>query len=302
MEEDKKETKKKAAAVGQQPSASQETASPYPKMDLCQRMHRLTTAKHPDVELQCEVFTQIAVELENPSLYERLQEKLYDGMKPNISQGRLTAADLDEIEERNNKAWKELEKKLEEAKESAGDMEIMEARVAMARFAAKSLSEEQALEAFQQVLDLPKTSSGKKIDALMESARVASFYGDTSKADDLIDRAHKLASTGSGADWDRRNRLKVYRALQRLLHRDTEQAAELLLECIATFSCNEICTYKEFIVYAILTNMLHLPRPDLKKKIIDGPEVLSVSADIPIVVRSFLLRHVNRNPSFLIRS
>jgi 26S proteasome regulatory subunit N7 len=177
---------------------------------------------------------------------------------------------------------------VEEAIESAGDMEVMDARVEIARFASKCLSQSEALAAYEKVLALPKVSSGKKIDSLMACARVASFYSDTSAADSFMDRAQKLAEVGGGADWDRRNRLKVYRALQSMLQRDLETASTLLLDCIATFSCLEMCTYQEFIVYTILTNLLHLPRPDLKKKIIDGPEVLSVAPEIPQVVRCLL--------------
>lgn len=275
--------KKKKKGV---PSAAEETASPYPKMDLCQKIHWLSTAPQPPVELQAQVFEQIAVELENPTLYRHLQETFYEGMTPTIAACKLTSQELTDMEEKLAQDLKKLEEKVEEAKESAGEMEVMEARVEIARFAAKSLSQEQALEAYQKVLDLPKISSGKKIDALMESARVASFYGNTAKADEFIEKADKLANEGSGGDWDRRNRLKVYKALQRMLHRDMEEASALLLDCIATFSCNEICTYTEFIVYAILSNLLHLPRPEMKKKIIDGPEIVSVAKEIPVVVRA----------------
>jgi 26S proteasome regulatory subunit N7 len=87
-----------------------------------------------------------------------------------------------------------------------------------------------------------------------------------------------------GGDWDRRNRLKVYSALSKLLSRNVKEAAGLLVDCIATFSCNELCPYDEFLVYTALSNILSLPRPDLKTKIIDGPEVLSVSKDIPEVI------------------
>ncbi|KAL3908849.1 MAG: hypothetical protein SGARI_002879 [Bacillariaceae sp.] len=162
----------------------------------------------------------------------------------------------------------------------------------MARFAAKSLTEEEALEAYKKLLDLPKVSSGKKIDAMMESSRVASFYGDTKKATEFIDKvsqmvwvAQKTATESGGGDWDRRNRLKVYRGLQLLLERDTKESASLLIDCIATFSCSEICSYQNFIVYATMSNLLHLPRPQLKAKILDGPEILSVATDIPAVLK-----------------
>ena len=74
-----------------------------------------------------------------------------------------------------------------------------------------------------------------------------------------------------------------------MLHRDMEAASKLLLDCIATFTCNEICTYSDFIVYAILTNMLHLPRPELKKHVIDGPEIISVATEIPQVVSPYII-------------
>jgi 26S proteasome regulatory subunit N7 len=99
-----------------------------------------------------------------------------------------------------------------------------------------------------------------------------------------LTQAQKLATEGGGGDWDRRNRLKVYRGLQYFLERDIKAAASLLIDCIATFSCNEICSYQDFIVYAVLSNLLHLARPDLKAKVLDGPEILSVANDIPVVV------------------
>jgi len=171
-----------------------------------------------------------------------------------------------------------LGKAVEDARENAGDMEVLEARFAVARFAAKSLSSKEALEAYSLVVALPKLSSGKKIDALMEAARVASFYGNLDKNSELIQDAMRLAG-----DWDRRNRLKVYFALEKLLLRDIKEAASLLIDCIATFSCTELCSYSDFIVYTIVSNMLHLPRTELKEKIIDGPEILAVIKELPVI-------------------
>mmetsp|Transcript_5639 Transcript_5639/g.8464 ORF Transcript_5639/g.8464 Transcript_5639/m.8464 type:complete len:415 (+) Transcript_5639:57-1301(+) len=269
------EVKKK---IGQ-PSASEETASPYPDMDLCQNIHKMTVkAAGVDAAFNTKIFTQLAKELENPSLYRQLQTSL------GVSGGILSDADLSVMDGKHAKHMEALEAKVDEAKESAGDMEVMDARVEIARFAAKSLSKEKTLEAYKKLLDLPKISSGKKIDALMESSRVASFYGDDKKSSEFIDSAQKLATEGGGGDWDRRNRLKVYRGLSRLLERDIKGASTLLIDCIATFSCNEICSYKSFIMYASLSNLLHLPRPQIKEKLLEGPEVLSIASDIPEVM------------------
>ncbi|KAG7353487.1 26S proteasome subunit RPN7-domain containing protein [Nitzschia inconspicua] len=264
-----------------QPSASEESASPYPDMELCQEIHKLTVKAqgYDTPEFRNKVLTTICKDLENPTLYESLEHTL------GVTSGIWGVPDIEAKKEYNSKKMEELEAKVEEAKESAGDMEVMDARVTVARFAAKAMSQEDALASYQKLLDLPKISSGKKIDAMMESARVASFYGDTKKTAGFIESAHKLATEGGGGDWDRRNRLKVYRGLQHLLERDIKEAAALLIDCIATFSCNEICSYQDFIVYATLSNLLHLPRPQLKAKILDGPEILSVATDFPAVIK-----------------
>ncbi|KAL7523527.1 LOW QUALITY PROTEIN: hypothetical protein ACHAWF_000555, partial [Thalassiosira exigua] len=67
--------------------------------------------------------------------------------------------------------------------------------------------------------------------------------------------------------------------------RDLEGANALLAEGVATFSCSELCEYPEFVAYAIVTNLLYLKRPELKKTIVDGSEVLQVAKDIPAAIR-----------------
>eukprot|EP00568_Trieres_chinensis_P004526 CAMPEP_0183307392 /NCGR_PEP_ID=MMETSP0160_2-20130417/17305_1 /TAXON_ID=2839 ORGANISM="Odontella Sinensis, Strain Grunow 1884" /NCGR_SAMPLE_ID=MMETSP0160_2 /ASSEMBLY_ACC=CAM_ASM_000250 /LENGTH=442 /DNA_ID=CAMNT_0025470969 /DNA_START=61 /DNA_END=1389 /DNA_ORIENTATION=- len=276
------------------PSASAETASKYPDMALAQSLHKLAMMAGPEALLGVDdakaagvpddltetVMKQVGgEEVENPSLYRHLKSTLGWDAKSGI----LSDEDLTAMEEKHKTKVSELEKKVEEARENAGDMEVLDARFEVARFSAKSLSKDDALEAYDKVLALPKLSSGKTIDALMESARVALFHSDTKKNKEMIDRASKLAA--DGGDWDRRNRLKVYDALSKILARDVKGAASLLIDCIATFSCNELCSYTDFIAYTIVSNILHLPRTELKAKIIDGPEILSVASEIPVVCR-----------------
>lgn len=174
-----------------QPSASSEMASKYPKMDLAQRIHKLTMMAggkmEKDNSLSEEVKKEVFEELENAALYRTLQETL--GWPKNDT--------LDSLDEKHTKTIEELEKKVEEAKESAGDMEVLDARLEIARFAAKSCGEAKALEMYDKVLDLPKLSTGKTIDALMESARVASFHGDLKKNAALIERVSTEIFEGS---------------------------------------------------------------------------------------------------------
>jgi len=112
--------------------------------------------------------------MENPSLYTHLSPLL----QWDTSTDALSTEALQTMSEKNAATIISLEEKVTDAKENQGDMEVMDARFQVARFAAKSLNKEEALGAYQKVLDLKKLSSGKQMDALMESSRIASFYGD----------------------------------------------------------------------------------------------------------------------------
>lgn len=114
---------------------------------------------------------------------------------------------------------------------------------------------------------------------------VSDFCSDDPLSLDIFCVLQAVKLANEGGDWDRRNRLKVYNALNKLLNRDVKDAASLLVDCIATFSCTELCTYTDFIVYAMLTNIFYLPRTQIKTKIIDGPEILSIVNEIPVVYK-----------------
>jgi 26S proteasome regulatory subunit N7 len=296
-----------------------------PNMSLAQSIHRMLVIVNGTLEdpaavrlsksLPETVMKMIAgPEVENPSLYRYLKETVLLSSFSKYSFDLLNEEKLTAMEATHRITLEQLEAKVEEAKESAGEMEVLATRFEVARFAAKSLGKEEAIAAYDKLLALPKLSSGKIIDAVMECARVASFHGDTKKNGELVDkvcrsfhhsrfpllfrpffayilfhsiflRLKAVKLSNEGGDWDRRNRLKVYSALNKILNRDFKGAASLLVDCIATFSCNELCSYIDFIVYAILTNILYLPRTEIKAKIVDGPEILSIIKEIPVVYK-----------------
>jgi len=172
-----------------------------------------------------------------------------------------------------------LASELKDAEENQGEMEVLDALFATAKFHARIGARADAYTAFDTIIAKPKVSTGKKIDASMHKLRVAIFFNDMDTARKLIESAKKLVE--DGGDWDRRNRLKAYEAVYLMVDRDFKGAAALLLEGIATFTCVELCTYEQFIYYAIVTNLLFLDRPALKKKLVDGPEVLSALGNLP---------------------
>jgi len=100
-----------------------------------------------------------------------------------------------------------------------------------------------------------------------------------------IDKAQTLID--EGGDWDRRNRLKVYKGLYALSVRQFSQAADCLLDAVATFTSYELMEYKSFITYCVLVSMIALKRPDLREKVVRRSEIAEVLHGLPWV-RSFL--------------
>ena len=84
-----------------------------------------------------------------------------------------------------------------------------------------------------------------------------------------------------GADWDKKNKLKVFEGVYCMLIRDFKKAAELFISSIATFTCTELLEYKQFILYAVLMALITQDRRTIKKEIIHSPDVLSVIREIP---------------------
>lgn len=84
-----------------------------------------------------------------------------------------------------------------------------------------------------------------------------------------------------GADWDKKNKLKVFEGCYCMLIRDFKHASDLFISSIATFTCTELLDYKQFIFYAVILALLTQDRPTIKKEIIHSPDVLSVIREIP---------------------
>lgn len=109
--------------------------------------------------------------------------------------------------------------------------------------------------------------------------RLAFFHSDLKSTLSNIDAARVLID--QGGDWDRRNRLKVYQAIYLLHIRDFKAAATLLLETMPTFTAVELIPYDDFIGLCIIAGVLTLPRKELKKKVIDSPEVIATLPSLP---------------------
>ncbi|KAJ3344312.1 26S proteasome non-ATPase regulatory subunit 6 [Gonapodya sp. JEL0774] len=195
---------------------------------------------------------------------------------------RLIATDLKlpideayiaQMEIRNAEELKRLEERLQDAEQNLGETEVTDTLRLKAQYLAQIGEKEKALTAFRVAID--KTGPlGSRIDMVFSIIRIGFFFQDADVISRNIEKVKSLIE--EGGDWDRRNRLKVYEGINCLSNRDFKGAVNLLLDSLATFTSTELMDYKDFVRYTVLAAALTLKRPDIKKKVINSPEILEV--------------------------
>jgi 26S proteasome subunit RPN7 len=124
--------------------------------------------------------------------------------------------------------------------------------------------QEKAIEAEQ--LALEKTAGlGSRIDIVLTLVRIGFFFGDNQLISTNLTKADEFVE--KGGDWDRRNRLKVYRGLHLLSIRQFKPASALLIDALSTFTATELLSYNDFVSLTVIAGALTLKRVDLKKKV-----------------------------------
>ena len=168
--------------------------------------------------------------------------------------------------------------RIKDAEENLGETEVREAYLAKAEFFKRLGDREKTLELYEAT-EKKTVAVGQKMDLVFSILRLGLFYLDFDLLAKNLQKQKNLLN--EGGDWERKNRLKVYEAVTLMATRNFKQAAELLLESIATFTTNELMSYNTFVFYTVLTALTSLDRPVLKAKVVDAPEVLAVIKEIP---------------------
>jgi len=174
---------------------------------------------------------------------------------------------------KNEAELKGIEEKLSDAQENLGDTEVCDFLLEKADFLSRIGDKEAALTGYDETMK-KTTSLGPKLDLLFAKMRLALFFRDLALMKEQIEAAHDFLNTGG--DWERRNRLKVYEAVYRMMSRDFAKAAELFLSALATFTCTELFEYERFVFFTTALSMVALDRGTLREKVIKAPEILSV--------------------------
>jgi 26S proteasome regulatory subunit N7 len=181
--------------------------------------------------------------------------------------------------ETNQEEIAKLKQDLKEADDDdETELDKLACTLKLAELYTKIVDRKLATETLKQALELPQ-STGSKIDILLTMTRIEFFFDDYPMVGKYLDQVKVLIE--KGGDWERRNRYKTYYGIYLMATRNMSEAATLLIDSLATFTSTELCSYSQVAHYAIVCGVLSLDRVDLKSKIIDSPEILSIYSSSP---------------------
>jgi len=246
-----------------------------PNLDLAQALFTLQ-ATHTSIEKKDEAKALLDKEIQEHNMapfYKRVCEDL---------KWALDNEKLSSMEEQNKKTLQELDDKIKDAEENLGETEVRDAYLDKAEFFVQIGDKENSLSNLRQSFE-KITTLGHKLDNIFLQIRVGLFFLDNDVITRNIEKASSLIE--EGGDWDRRNRLKVYKGYYALTTRDYKNAAQNFLESISTFTSYELMTYNKLVEYTILTSIISLKRAELGTKVIKGAEILECLHQLPVLSR-----------------
>jgi len=203
-------------------------------------------------------------------VYRSLHEEF--GWAPDASrQAALDAATKDELAK--------LEERITDAIDNLGDTEVREALAAKAQLLLRVGAPREERAKWFKAAEEKTVAVGHNLDMLFSQLIGAIFDGDLGDMKALIDRCKALLE--KGGDWERKNKLKVYEGCYLMATRKFKEAGDLLLSSVATFTTTELFPYQTLVLYTVVTSIVTLDRVDLKKKVVDAPEILTVISGLP---------------------
>lgn len=258
-----------AASEASSPAVEPELPQDF-RLELAQKRYLYRSAlKEVDrARIKTEIQATIGEEELGP-MYEQLCEEL---------DWPVDANRLAKLRSANEEKLTAFDAEIADAEENLGDVEVREARAAKAFYLCKTGDRPAAVEAYKKVEE-KAAGSGLKMDNVFNMIRGDIASEQWTLVKEGIATAKELCT--KGGDWERKNRLKVYEAYYNMAVRDFKAAADLLLDSVATFTTTELFTYERCIFYTVVTSIVSLNRMDLKAKVVDAPEVLTVIDALP---------------------
>lgn len=211
-------------------------------------------------------------------------EELYTGLGWPVDHGLMQ-----KMRDANIAKLKELDDAVEDAEQNLGETEVRDFMLKKAEYLSKIGDKEAALTQFR-ITGEKTVTLGFRLDMVFHQIRLGLFYMDHDLIKRNLEKAQSLID--EGGDWDRRNRLKVYRGTYSMSIRDFKTAASLFLDTVATFTSYELMDYKQFVTYTVLCSIIALERPALREKVVRGSEILEVLHGLPDI-RQYLFSLYN---------
>lgn len=225
-------------------------------------------------KLRVEMLDAIKVDNLAPLFEELCADPVYKWSSDDVLLAKMKAVNVEELSK--------IDAQMKDAEDNDGDLEVYDAALAKADYVSK-IWDKAAMEKTYLLAHEKALSSGQKIDVYLYIVRSAFMYTDLPLVKKYIDLLEPLVE--KSGDWDRRNRLRVYSAIYKVAMRDMEQSAKLLLEAVATFTCFEVLSYKDFVFYTLFSSMVALDRKVNKEKVIDSPEIIAVTRTWPLLAK-----------------
>lgn len=175
------------------------------------------------------------------------------------------------MEKKHAEELEVLEARLKDATENYGDTEVRDILTAKAQLFCRIGDIPAAIEAYG-VAYQKTVGIGSRLDVTLTLLRIGFVFGDKA----LVKRSLQTAKDEieKGGDWERRNKLKVFEGVDRILSRDFAAASKLFLGVLTTFPPCTLLSFPRFIFYSCLLALLCCGRPALKEQIISAPPVL----------------------------
>lgn len=171
---------------------------------------------------------------------------------------------------------KEIKTEIEKLdKEDESEMDILKKWTELGEYYATIGDKVNAESSLLKTIEIAP-STGSKIDLCLLISRVGFFYNDLIFVKKYLDKSNALIE--KGGDWERRNRYKTYFGIYLMSIRNFKEASKLLTDSLSTFTSTELTTYEDVAKYALICGAIIFDRPDLKNKLIENPEILSINS------------------------
>ncbi|ETW35820.1 hypothetical protein PFAG_03397 [Plasmodium falciparum Santa Lucia] len=191
------------------------------------------------------------------------------------------------LKEKADEELNQIENKLSESAENFDSLDNKNDVLLKANFFCKISDKENAFKEYEETYK-KGIGMGMKLDILLTMIRICIFYNDVKNLKKYLEQARTQME--KGGDWERKNKLKIYEALNYIMIRNFAEASKILIDAASTFTATEIISYEKIIFYVVILGIMTEERTVLDKKILNSSVILQITSsdeDLHTYLHSF---------------